>query len=426
MIVDMLNTHLTGGAALAARRLHDALRSAGIRSRFWHSSCATGDARVAHARPLAWPRPRLSATVKQLRLHWDKHGLARRQSGWEIFSDARQIAPTPYDSNLLQGDILHLHWVARWLDYGSFFGSVPDHLPIVWTLHDMNPFTGGCHYSNGCEAFSLGCAYCPQLTRRAINDPSRISFDLKRQLLEGKNLHVVTPSRWLTRQARRSPVLSAAKSIRTIPYGLDVQLFSPRNKTAARKRFNLSDECIVLGFGADSVEVPRKGTRLLLEALASIQTPRQVVGLWFGNGCLPARCGRVRLQGAGYLDDPRILATFYSAADLFVLPSLEDNLPQTGLEAMACGTPVVAFAVGGIPDFTHDGQTGQLAKRGDVVDLARQIEALADEPRERRRLGGNARTLIEESFAASVELGGYLDLYRELLSAQNAIHAKAA
>jgi glycosyltransferase involved in cell wall biosynthesis len=417
MIVNHLNTMLDGGAATAARRLHESLLAAGVRSRFWYSHRANSGDPPPRSSPLPWPRGSLPAVVRRLQIKWDKlRYINGRSPEFEIFTDARRTVATPFDLCRVPGDILQLHWIANWLDYPSFFASIPEEMPIVWTLHDMNPFTGGCHFSSGCEAFSAQCGHCPQLVRKSKNDLSRRSFALKRQSLRRKNLHIVAPSRWLADAARRSHVFSAAQSFRTIPYGLDTETFAPRSPVASRAQLGLPAERLVLAFGAVSLSNGRKGMRALLQALSKLDSTRPWIGIYFGEGDLPMQAIHGNeLRGVGYLQNNEQLTTFYSAADLFLLPSLEDNLPQTGLEAMACGTPVVGFDVGGIPDYTRPGQTGLLARAGDAGSLARQIGDLIEQPQSLRRMGENARRLIKREFSQTVEVDGYRQLYHELL-----------
>jgi glycosyltransferase involved in cell wall biosynthesis len=460
MIVDHLNTSLGGGAAIAARRVHESLRIAGVDSRFWHARSAGKDVGDPNCRVLNWTPPhRLPSTDagpghqsasgilgnvlgdiasacavagRKIKQKYDRRRfLTGHPPELEYFSLPRQPRPTRYDPAVLAGDVLHLHWIAKFIDYPSFFASLPKGMPVVWTLHDMAPMTGGCHYTMGCEAFATQCRCCPLLGRPGENDLARRGFDTKLAALRGLNLHVVANSRWTERQARRSRLLAEARSFQTIHYGLDTRQFSPRDKRESRRELGLPDDRVVVAFGAESIDNVRKGLRVLMEALSMLPGRDRVLGVFFGRGRIPAGEGQSpkapphsvasvealpELRSVGYLHDPTQQRTVYSAADVFVIPSLEEAFGQTGIEAMACGTPVVGFDTGGIPDFVRPMQTGLLAKAGDAVDLARQIQWLVDRPQERKRMGSNARAVAVDEFRLEIQAAKYVALYESLVN----------
>jgi glycosyltransferase involved in cell wall biosynthesis len=435
MIVDHFNTLTTGGAAIAALRVHAAVHGAGVASRFWHSPKCRSRPDVPQCRPVEWSRPRRGVlgrvaegcrvAVRTLR---QKRDLARHLAGHpaelEFFSAAVRPRSTPFDPIARGSDVIHLHWIAKLIDYPSFFAAIPDDFPIVWTLHDMNALTGGCHYTVGCEAYATECGHCPLLGFRGARDLAQRSFQVKRAALSGKNLHVVAASRWLEREARRSPILAGARGFSTIPYGLDTKQFAPREQSASRRRLQLPDDAVVVAFGAEAVDNVRKGVRPLLRAMARLRSSPRVMGVFFGRGTVPVIDEALpELRSVGFIGDAEEQAALYSAADLLVLPSLEDNLPQTGLEAMACATPVVGFDVGGIPDFVRHGETGLLANVPDVADLARQIQRLVDSPDERRAMGRQARRLIEREFCQENTAAQYLRLYQRLTAERGALAA---
>ncbi len=346
-----------------------------------------------------------------------KHALEGRPVGFDLFTHPRTGWVTHFDQTALQGDVLHLHWVANFIDYPSFFSSIPEGHPVVWTLHDMNPFTGGCHYTSGCEAFCSTCQHCPQLGRRGPNDLSRRAFHTKSLAFRDKNLHIVADSYWLQSQAQRSSLFSHARSFRTIHYGLKVETLAPQSQSAARREFGIPEDRIVIGFGAASVHDRRKGLRELLQALSQLRTQSKVVALVFGGGSLSAEDGDVQeFINVGYVEDLNRQARVFSAMDLFVMPSLEEAFGLTGLEAMACGVPVVAFAAGGITDYVRPEETGLLAKVGDAAELARQMQWMIDHPDERRGMGARARQMVVGEFTFARQAQKYLDLYDSLLS----------
>ncbi len=426
MLVDILSTSTSGGAGIAARRLHDALRREGTASRFWysHSPDSVGldasfhefsQAQLAGNR---WQRLwqqieyRVRRRIQKYQWKWSMHG---RPAGLEIFSPAKGPRATPFCPNS-PGDILHLHWIARMLDFPSFFASLPDSLPIIWTLHDLFPLTGGCHYASGCTAYTSECGNCPQLGVPGKRDLANKAFHIKSQALLGRQLHVVAPSRWLAREARRSRILESTNSFHHIPYGLDLVQYAPIDRQAARQALGIQPHGLVVGFGAESLENRRKGMPELVEALSRVSMLRPLTGLAFGGGRLAdASRSLPPVHSLGYLKTPEQQRLAYNAMDLFVLPSLEENLAQTGLEALACGVPIVGFDTGGTPNFVRPGRTGLLARCGDAQDLARQIHWLLGADDERMEMGRTARKVACEEYDDRLQAQRYKELYRSVL-----------
>lgn len=427
MIVDFVSTSTAGGAGIAARRLHESLRRAGVESRFWCRSLSDSPGLDASYHVMSgptgseapWWRRVWQHVGKRVRskLHkrqW-KRSLRGRPEGLEIFSPATAPEATPFRPDP-PSDLLHLHWIARLLDFPSFFASLRPELPILWTMHDLFPITGGCHYSNGCHAYARECGHCPQLGIRGKNDLAHQAFHIKADAIRGRNLHVVAPSRWLAREARRSPILAGAKSIHWIPYGLDLRRYAPLDRQAARQALGIPPDRLIVGFGAESLENRRKGIPELVEALGRVNLLTPVHGLAFGAGRLPASSQPLPpVHSTGYLQTPEQQVLAYSAMDVFVLPSLEENLAQTGLEALACGVPIVGFDTGGTPDFVRPGRTGMLARCGDAQDLARQIHWLLESPQERDQMGRTAREVACEEYDDHLQAHRYQELYRSIL-----------
>ena len=435
LTVHHLNTYLRGGAAGAAIGLHTALQQMGVSSRMWHADHeqSVNSKQVTGLESIQWqktkrPLPaeclaRVAALIRRRHFKWARRRALRgRDARCEIFTAAPQLGTTECTQDFLAADIVHLHWVSQLIEYKSFFASIPRSFPIVWTLHDMNPFTGGCHFSNGCDRFVEGCGNCPQLGRSGASDLSRQTFSNKTESSHHRNLHVVAPSKWLAEEARRSPIFAQASTIRTIPYGLDVDAYAACDRRTARQSHGLPEDAFVIGFGADDLRNPRKGMLELTAAIGALQPSEQVVGLSFGKGTPPrALTEAMRVREAGFVSDRRKLSQVYSAMDLFVLPSMEDNLPQTGLEAMACGIPVVAFDVGGIPDFVRPGETGHLATASQPTTLTLILQELLEKPDECRRMGSRARKLIEQQFNSVHTANAYVDFYRELIAGQRSL-----
>lgn len=339
MIVDHFSTYVSGGAPMAARRLHDALRVSGVDSRFWYRHAVNAEQLNESYAKVSWPRRRSAIQLAKVQIRRTgirgryKRAMNGRPEGLESFTLPELAAPTPYPPGAQHADVVNLHWIANLIDYESFFASIPADLPVVWTLHDMNPFTGGCHYASDCEAFVTTCARCPQISRGAANDLANRNFRMKQKSFENKNLHIVTPSRWLLKEAQKSRLFRSAASLRCIPYGLDTDIFTPVDKRIAKRRLGLPKNQFVVAFVAEEVGNHRKGGKHLLAALSQF-AERPVIGLVLGGGKLPAGEHTLpRMHTAGFVRDQKQQALIYAAADVLVLPSLADNLPLTGLEA---------------------------------------------------------------------------------------------
>jgi glycosyltransferase involved in cell wall biosynthesis len=267
-------------------------------------------------------------------------------------------------------DVVHLHWMVGMFDY-KHGGEVLADKPVAWTLADMNAFTGGCHYSEGCEEYTRQCRRCPMLGEDS--DLAHLTWKAKRRAYAGiKNLHVVCPSPWMAERARESSLLGD-RPIHCIPNAYPVSRLAMTAKAVARVRLGLPLRRKLLLFGAESVTNHRKGGDLLAEAVARFcaSGPHDDVEVVvFGRNSLDIGLPVHRM---GYINDDETLALVYSAADAYLFPSREDNAPLTVGESLLCGTPVVAFPVGNVPSVVEHRVTGYIARPLDVEDFARGI-----------------------------------------------------
>jgi glycosyltransferase involved in cell wall biosynthesis len=312
-------------------------------------------------------------------------------------------------------DILQLHWVSSFVDYRKFFLRIPRNLPIVWTLHDMNPFTGGCHYSGDCEKFRARCGACPELLSTVPEDFSAESWRRKRQALsyrEKRGIQVVTPSRWLAEQARTSS-LFANMQIEVIPNGVDTETFHPRDRKAAREKFGIDPAAKVALFVAEWTAEKRKGLELLVAAVRRMKRGPEFCLAAIGRG-LPKELEGVRSVSIDYARDEMTMSMVYSLADVFVIPSVQDNLPNTSLEALACGVPTVAFSVGGLADVVRPNKTGALVPPGDIDGLGDAIADLLSNEEERTRMAAECRRIAIEEYGLEVQSRRYAALYESL------------
>ncbi|NMF83037.1 glycosyltransferase family 4 protein [Nodosilinea sp. P-1105] len=321
--------------------------------------------------------------------------------------------------NNFKPDIINLHWIN--FGYLRLETLANFDLPVVWTLHDMWAFTGGCHYTNGCEEYKRACGKCPQLSSHSQLDLSRWVMNRKLKSWKNLNLTVVTPSRWLAERARESSLFSEVP-IKVIPNGLDVETYKPMSQQVARDRLNLPQDRDLILFGSvNATSDNRKGFDLLKETLSCLELsqgkhrPELVIfGSTRGD---ESNDLSLKSHYLGRLNDDISLSIAYSAADVFVAPSREDNLPNTVMEALACGTPCAAFKIGGMPDLIDHRVNGYLAKPFDPKDLAVGIQwILSDDSLSRQELRKNAREKVESSFSDAAQAEQYIALFDELLS----------
>ncbi len=400
---------LRGGAARAAQRLHAGLRHEGARSTMLVQDKAGHDPDVhgpsgTIRRQLATLRPYLDFAPARLL----RRGAGVPYSvGWLPSGQVRRVRS-------FRADVVHLHWVAGGMLSIADVARLPG--PLVWTLHDMWAFTGGCHYDGGCGRFANGCGPCPVLGSASTNDLSRWSWERRRRLLRRDDLVVVTPSRWLAAEAARSAVFGS-HDIRVIPNALDLKVYRRTDRSAARQTLGLPvDRPIVMFAAMNAIGDPRKGLRHLEQALHRLtESGTRPLALIAGADAPAEVRLPVDTHYLGIIEDESMLANAYSAADVFVAPSEQENLSNAVVEAMACGTPCVAFRVGGMEDLIDHGRNGFLAEPMDAEDLARCIREVLDAT----AAVGIARGIsAREKIAALCEQGAvarqHLALYAEL------------
>ena len=316
-----------------------------------------------------------------------------------------------------------LHWIA-----GAFL--TPAQLarigrPLVWRLSDLWPFTGGCHYPGSCRRFESDCGHCPVLGSTKDADLSREGFRArKRAYSQITDLTVVAPSRWIANEARRSSLFDARR-IEHIATGIDLSLFKPKERSAARRALGLPVDGTIILFGAlGATADPRKGFhhfQAALDAFAAASAQADATTVVVFGAPEAARFGEklpFPTINVGRINDEHELADLFAAADVFVAPFAEDNLPNVILEALACGTPVAAFAAGGIPDAVEHEQNGFLAPIGDAAALGRGIFWVLADLERHRRLRQAARATAEARFDLAACAQRYTDLFGELAVAR--------
>lgn len=314
----------------------------------------------------------------------------------------------------LRPDIVHLHWPRHGLLSIEQIGKLKS--PVVWTLHDLWPLTPGYEYRIECmEDFGPFQALIPEgrLHRLATNIWKR-----KLRAWRNLNLSIVAPSEWMAEEARRSDVFTN-RDIRLIPNTVPLEVFRPsRDRAAIRRKLGFPSDRTVLLFGADGGESPRKGGDLLVNTLRELELQVPDVCLaYFGGGNMPWLKGlNIEAFALGRICEPSLLAEIYSGADVFVCPSREDNLPNTVIESLACGTPVVGFRIGGMTDLVQDDVNGFLAAPFDTKELAHCIVRSISANRKDRRLSQTARNLAEQRYSSDRVTKQYSELYASLLA----------
>ncbi|HAS47591.1 MAG TPA: hypothetical protein DCS93_44350 [Microscillaceae bacterium] len=350
--------------------------------------------------------PNTSSTFKRLKFslkyrllqYKQKRALSGKNHNLEIFSFPESLYDIQQHPLFHQADIIHLHWVAGFLDYPSFFKKIKK--PVVWTLHDSNPFIGGFHY----QSFEEKEEFLP------LTD---LVKSQKRKGLAGfENLHIVTLSRWLYEASSKSSLFAKYKHA-LIPNGLDTDLFKPYPKKESRELLGLPQDKKIILFAAESIENEMKGLSFLLEALQKLKNQDFMLAT-LGTGALTSL--GFPYKALGFIDDPQKVAKVYSAADIFVIPALEDNLPNTALESIACGTPVVGFNDGGIPDMIRPGENGLLAEPKNCDDLAEKIHRMLNDETLVNTMGVKAREIALNEYDASIQAHSYIKLYEQILA----------
>lgn len=407
----MLNTFdQIGGAARAASRLLQGERAQEIEvSLLVHHRTGKGEGTVCHAGPVR-------ALVRRLKM-----GLGSLPVRSYPHAPLNNFTPAQLPDHLLaeihssDPDIVHLHWLGAGFMCIETLDKI--HKPLLWTLHDSWPFTGGCHVPFDCTKYRQNCGSCPVLGSEMSQDLSRKTWNRKKRAWSGLDLTLVAPSRWLADCCRRSSLFGNLP-VEVIPNGLDPRLFRPEDKPAARSRLKLpQDRKIILFGGMRAAEDRNKGLHLLLPALrilARSTTDYMAAAFSSHDGGDISESG-MPLHAFGPIHDDRILRDLYSAADVFVAPSLMEAFCQTATEAMACGTPVVAFNATGLRDVVEHQKNGYLATPYESEDLARGIAwVLADEGRH-QMLSRQARSKVETEFAIDKVARSYLELYARML-----------
>ncbi len=421
MKVTLINTSDAGGGAPAAcMRLLHALRLQGAYARLLVQHKKTDSKAVSGIVKDAVSNLRARLTFLAERIPFI---LFHERDKTVRFAFSPANAGTSIINNPLvkDADILHLHWSnSGFLSISDLKELINTGKPIIWTLHDMWTFTGGCHYSGSCQRFKNECGNCPFLRDASENDLSHKGWLRKAVMYAGaKNITFVACSNWLAGVAGTSSLIKEFP-INAIPNPIDIEVFSPRDKIAERMKRGINTDAKIILFGAANINDKRKGIKYLVEALQLLKQSNQdtsnVEVVIFGkNKHFDVTQLPFPVHQLNIITNENDLAAVYSMADVFVTTSLEDNLPNMVMEAMACGTPVVAFRTGGVPemiDHLQNGYLADLASAQGIADGISEILYVADAP----KLATNARQKVLDNYTNDKVANQYIELYHSVLN----------
>jgi glycosyltransferase involved in cell wall biosynthesis len=393
------------GSAMATRRLHYGLRKAGVDSRIL---CVENGDESAHitALPRSRVRRRLDALFHKATAEF---GL---NYAFDLNSGMIKASPLYIDA-----DIINAHNFTAFFSYLSLPG-LSKLKPMVLTLHDMWSYTGHCYASLDCDRWKFGCGRCPhpEMFPSIRRDATRLEWRLKKWAYDRSNLNIITLSSERTEQARES--LFKRFSINHIPNGIDVEAYKPIDREKCRSLLGLPNDKRVLMFMAKSLQSRIKGPDLVLRALQNLPPPikaKTLLVLVGDNGDAITKSLDIETLYLGFIGNDRLKSICYSASDLFIYPTRADTFPLVLLESLSCGTPIVSFRTGGVPDVVRPGITGYLAEPENVEDLSRGILQLLENDVLRAHMREHCRRIAIHEYSIEVQVQRYMKVYREIL-----------
>lgn len=409
-----------GGAALAANRLVEALNNNGVKAKMLVRDKETDNITVVGLGNAV--KGRLNFLWERWCVYWNLH-LGRKRL-FEL-----DIANTGYDITSLrefkEADVIHLNWINQgMLSIADIRKILESGKPVVWTMHDAWPATAICHYTQGCKAYTSTCRNCKMLPDNG--GPKDLAYRVwkkKAAMIDGQHISFVTCSRWLEGLAKKSALLTG-QSITAIPNPIDTRVFCKKDQQEARKRAGLPLDKKIILFVSQRVNDRRKGMDFMIEAIdkmiAEHPEMKDTAAVAILGGHSEDFTGHLRLPAypLGYVSDEKKIVDVYNSADVFVLPSLEDNLPNTVMEAMACGVPCVGFKVGGITEEIDHEKNGYVAQYRDSSDLAKGIYWVMEEA-DRAALSESAVKKVASSYSQHLIALKYIEVYNHALAFKN-------
>lgn len=416
MRVLIINTsERIGGAAVAASRLMEALKNNGIKAKMLVRDKQTDQISVVE----------LDRTWKNIwRFVWERIVIWKANHFKKNNLFAVDIANTGTDVTSLpefkQADVIHLHWINQgMLSFGDLRKIMASGKPIVWTMHDMWTFTGICHYAGECDNYMDQCRNCPLLYGGGSKkDLSYRTFRKKEKLYNGAHITFVACSRWLESMAKKSALLKR-QTVTNIPNAINTNLFKPHGKEEAREKCNLPADKKLLLFGSVKVTDKRKGLAYFIEACKILSEKYPEMKDTTGVVVFGQRSSHLEsmipfpVYAMNYVNNEKEIVDIYNAVDLYVTPSLEDNLPNTIMEAMACGIPCVGFNVGGIPQMIDHLHNGYVAQYKSAEDFANGIHWALTEG-EYPNLSTQACHKVASNYSEGIVAKRYINIYNKI------------
>lgn len=408
-VLHLSSFDLVGGAARAAHRIHQGLLRIGTPSQMLVQYKVGGD------RTTQTVEGRIATRFRSFINSTALNTYPQRQQ--QLFSP--QWVPDAIAPKIAQinPDIINLHWVCN--SFLQIETLAKFNKPLVWTLQDMWAFTGGCHYSEGCDRYRTACGHCPQLQSNKDNDLSRWVWQRKANAWKDLNLTIVAPSVWMAKCARSAALFQGLR-IEVIPFALDTQQFKPIDSKVARDLLNLPQDKQLVLFGAiNATSDTRKGFHLLQAALKQLSQDGwsdRLELVVFGSTApdKPVDLG-FKVHYLGRLQDDVSLCVAYAAADVMVAPSIEEAFGQTASESLACGTPVVVFRDTGLEDIVDHQRQGYTAHHSDTEDLARGIAWVLEDQERHDSLRCAARKKTLQEYDIELQAERYLNLFNQIL-----------
>jgi glycosyltransferase involved in cell wall biosynthesis len=403
---------IAGGAARAAYRLHKGLQGINLQSQMLVQE------KYSHDKTVIAPNIRLFQGIARAKITFDSLPLKLyRDSNYHSFFLQWLPDRVVPQVNQINPDIINLHWTSAAFMQIETLAKLKR--PLVWTIHDMWAFTGGCNYSGDCIRYENSCGACPQLGSKKDADLSHWVWQRKVKAWKGLNMTIVSPGSWLADCANKSQIFKNLR-VEVIPNGLDTKKYKPINKNLARELLNLPTDKQLVLFGAlDATSDRRKGFHYLQSALQELsksgwKDKLEVVVFGASQPDNPSDLG-FKTHYLGHLSDDISLATVYSAANVMLVPSVQESFGQTASESLACGTPVVAFNATGLKDIVDHEVNGYLAKPYEIDDFSQGIAWVIENPERHQKLCFYAREKAEREFTLELQARRYSNLFQEIL-----------
>lgn len=405
----------TGGAAIAAGRLTEALKSHGIKAKMLVRDKQT-DRISTVALGGGWKQVR-KFVWERVVIWINSHFRRERLFSVDIANTGNDITRLP---EFKEADLIHLHWINQgMLSLKVIRKILASGKPVVWTMHDMWACTGICHHARTCTAFHSECGACPMIYSQKRKDLSTRIFRQKQRLYASGGIHFVTCSHWLEGMAKQSALL-ANQPVSVIPNPISTTLFHPMKQTEARQKLALPTEGKLILFGSVKLTDKRKGIDYMVEACRLLAKQHPALKEQLALVAVGMHAAELqplvpfKVHNMGYVREEHQLAEIYNAADLYVIPSLDENLPNTIMEAMACGTPCVGFPTGGIPEMIDHLKNGYLTKEHSAEQLAEGIYTLLTTPAY-ESLSHEAVAKVNACYSERSVANQYGQLYAKLL-----------